>query len=120
MPSHEPFGGIRRTLIDVEGAPYGHHQREQKQREADAQHSQNAAPLVAEGISHDKASNRHCTYPMWRRPCTMLGGDAWYAERAAQRNPTTPPTSMATSHSPGVIFGEKKLKIGGGGVARYT
>jgi len=48
-----------RALIDVEGAPDGHHQREQKQREADAEHGQYAAPLVPECVSYDEASNRH-------------------------------------------------------------
>src|SRR6266480_3778168 len=57
---------------------------------------------------------------MWRRPCTMLVREAWYAGSAALRKPTNPATSMATSHRPGVIFRGKKLKNCGEWVAMYT
>src|SRR5882724_5071150 len=110
MPGHEPLGGIRGALIDVEGAPDSHHQREQQQRESDAEHSQYAAPLVAECVSHDKASDCHSTYPIWRRPCTMFVREAWYAGRAALRKLTNPATSIDSSHRPGVTFSGKKLR----------
>ena len=61
MARDHTFGGIWRALIHIKTAPDRHHHREQQKREADAEHRQDAAALVAKRVSDDKTGLGHKT-----------------------------------------------------------
>ena len=54
VTSDQALGGLGAERVNVEGAPDGHHQSQQQEREGDAQYGQDAAPLVAKrAFSHE-------------------------------------------------------------------
>jgi hypothetical protein len=55
----ETPGRFRRDLFHIKRPPDADHQREQQQREHDAEHGQQAAPLIAKRVAHYETAQRH-------------------------------------------------------------
>src|SRR5258708_35001370 len=59
MAGNQTVGRRRVALVEVEAVPDGDHDSQQQERERNAQHGQDAAPLVAKGTLANKTSQGH-------------------------------------------------------------
>src|SRR5580698_8442709 len=64
MARHQPAGRLCTALLNIEAAPHRYHEGQQQQGNSDAQHREDAAAFVAEGVLGDKSGQSHIRNPV--------------------------------------------------------